>query len=353
MAGSTNVRTVDHLHGGILVGLAAMGLYAAVRAAQDLARGNGMHDTVRLALLTSAAVLASLVNPYGLRDWMVIVQVVYNPFTLAYVHEFQSMLTRIADLHRQHVPLFTFYCALAIMAALFLTFALTPRADDFALFAVAALMTAAALYAERNTALAVIACCVPLCLHADLLVARLRRREQTHEAIHPILTRPAVNTILVIGALGLAIRTGLVSGRLPTSRVKPVGALTFMREHRLPGNTLCAFAWADYLIWHSSPTSKIFIESLFEAYYPETVQNDYFAFEVGSSRAAEVLSAYPHDFILFPTESAPTRFMATRGAWKLIYRDPVSSLFARADSLAARIKDVPVHRETAPPSFFP
>lgn len=162
-----------------------------------------------------------------------------------------------------------------------------------------------------------------------------------------------LQAILAIGALGLAIRTGLVSNRLPASGVKPVGAVAFMHQHNLHGNTFCAFAWAGYLIWHDAPSSKIFIESLFGPYYPEKVQNDYFAFEVGSSRAAEVLSSYPHDLILFPTESPPSRFMTTRDDWKLIYRDPVSSLFARADSPAARIAGVPVLGDTAPPSFFP
>jgi hypothetical protein len=66
-----------------------------------------------------------------------------------------------------------------------------------------------------------------------------------------------------------------------------------------------------------------------------------------------VLTAYPHEFILFPTESPPSRFMTTREDWKLIYRDPVSSLFARADSPATRIAGVPVLSATAPPSFFP
>jgi hypothetical protein len=342
-----------NLHGGFFVGLAAMGLYTAVRGAQDLAQGNGIRGTVKLAALTSAAALATLINPYGLRDGIVIVEVVHNPFTLAYVPEFKSIFARMLDLYHQQVPLFTFVCALATMAALLLTFALTPRADDLALFAVAVFMTATALYAARNTALAVIACCIPLCRHAYLTWARLSRRAQPGEEAHPTWTRPVFQALLALGALGLAIRTGLLSNRLPAARVKPVGALTFMRQHHLHGNTFCAFAWADYLIWHDAPLSKIFIESLFEAYYPATVQNDYFAFEVGSPRAAEVLTAYPHDFILFPTESPPSRFMTTREDWKLIYRDPVSSLFARADSPAARIAGVPVLSATAPQSFFP
>jgi hypothetical protein len=340
-----------NLHGGFFVGLVAMGLYTVVRGAQDLAGNRGTRRAVRLAALTSASAVATLINPYGLRDWTVIVRVVRNPFTLVYVPEFHSMFMRIADLYRQQVPLFTFVFALAIMAALFATFALTPRSDDLALFAVAALITAAALYAERNTALALIACCVLLCRHAALLVDHLQRNQNADTPAHPLLTRSQI--VLVLIAIVLAIQTGLLSNRLPASRVKPVGALAFMHQHGLHGHTLCAFAWADYLIWHDAPNSNIFIESLFEAYYPEKVQDDYLAFEEGSPRAAEVLNAYPHDFILFPTQSPPTRFMATRGTWKLIYRDPASSLFARADSPAARVAGVPVLRQTAPSSFFP
>ena len=342
-----------NLHGGFFVGLVAMGLYTAVRGAQELAENRGTRRAVRLAALTSASMLATLINPYGLRDWTVIAGVVRNPFTLVYVPEFHSMFMRIADLYRQQVPLFTFVFALAIMAALFATFALTPRSDDFALFAVATLITAAALYAERNTALAVIACCIPLCRHAGLLVDHLQRNQNVDTPAYSLLTRPSSQIVLALIAIVLAIHTGLLSNRLPASGVKPVGALAFMHQHGLHGNTLCAFAWADYLIWHDAPNSNIFIESLFEAYYPETVQDDYLAFEEASPRAAEVLNAYPHDFILFPTQSPSSRFMSSRSTWKLVYRDPVSSLFARADSPAVKIAGVPVLSNTSPPSFFP
>ena len=57
-----------NLHGGFFVGILALGLYTAVRGAQDLAQGNGMRATVRLAAVTSAAALAALLNPYGLND---------------------------------------------------------------------------------------------------------------------------------------------------------------------------------------------------------------------------------------------------------------------------------------------
>ena len=163
-----------NLHGGFFVGLAAMGLYTAVRGVQELAQGNGMRGTVRLAALTSAAALATLLNPYGLNDWVVIAGVLRNPFTLSHISEFRPLLAVTADFYRNHRPVFTFVSALAIMVGLLVTFALTPRADDLALFAIAILMTVGALYAVRNTALAVIACCIPLCRHADLLFDRQR-----------------------------------------------------------------------------------------------------------------------------------------------------------------------------------
>jgi hypothetical protein len=45
--------------------------------------------------------------------------------------------------------------------------------------------------------------------------------------------------------------------------------------------------------------------------------------------------------------------MLRQAGWRLVYRDPVAALFARADSPAARIAGVPMIRDKAPPSLFP
>src|SRR5208282_106078 len=254
-----------NLHGGFFVGLAAMGLYTAVRGAQDLAQGNGMRGTVRLAALTSAATLATLLNPYGLNDWIVIAGVLRNPFTLRHISEFRPLLAVMADFYRSHRPLFTFVSALAIMAGLLVTFALTPRADDLALFAIAALMTASALDAVRNTGLAVIACCIPLCRHADLLFDR-QRLTGTAGVARPERNWRALHGLLALMAVGITVRGGLLTKSLAVVEAKPAGALAFMQLHDLHGNVLCEFGWADYLLFHDAARSKIFMESIFEAY---------------------------------------------------------------------------------------
>jgi hypothetical protein len=341
-----------NLHGGFFVGLVALGLYTAVCGAQDLAQGRGTRRAVRLAALTSAAALATLLNPYGLSDWLMIIPYLRNPFTLRYISEFRPLLGVIVDFYREHRPVFTFVFALAIMAALFVTFALTPRAEDLALFAIAALMTATALYAVRNTALAVIACSIPLCRHAGLLIDRVRPSHNAGVA-RPLRIWRMLHALLAVVVVGLVIRTGLLSKTLPAVEAKPVGALAFMREHDLHGNVLCEYGWAGYLLWHDAPRSKIFIESLFEAYYPHAVQDDYAAVNFAEPGAAHVLDSYPNDFVLMPTGSAAYALLMAQAGWRPIYRDPVSALFARSGSPAARLAEVPLLVRTAPASVFP
>lgn len=340
-----------NLHGGFFVGLAALGLYALVRGAQDMFAGKGIAQGVRLAALTSAAALATLLNPYGLHDWLTVASYLHNAFTLHYISEFRPLLAVIADRYRHGAPLFPFVCALTIMAGLFVTFALAPRADDLALFAVAALMTASALYAARNTALAVIAAAVPLCRHTALLAER--RGAHVGGPMPRARPYPRLQVALAAAAALFALRTGLLSRRLPAIEDKPAGAVAFMHEHGLHGNLLCEFGWADYLLWHDAARSRIFIESLFEAYYPHALQRDYAEFYYARPGAARVLDAYANDFVLMPAGSPAAGLTAAQKGWRLIYRDPVAALFARAKSPAARLAGIPAINETRPPSVFP
>ena len=264
-----------NLHGGFFVGLAAMGLYTSVRGARDLAQGNGMRGTVRLAALTSAAALVTLLNPYGLNDWVVIAGVLRNPFTLSHISEFRPLLAVMADFYRSYRPVFNFVSAFAIMAGLLVTFVLTPHVDDLALFAIAMLMTAGALFAVRNTGLAVIACCTPLCRHADLLVIDSLSLSRTAAVARPERSWRALHVLLAVMAVGIAVGSGLLSKSLAVVEAKPAGAPAFMQRHDLHGNVLSEFGWADYLIFHDAARSKIFMESIFEAYYPPQLQSNF------------------------------------------------------------------------------
>ncbi|HVA80278.1 MAG TPA: hypothetical protein VNF29_05090, partial [Candidatus Binataceae bacterium] len=162
----------------------------------------------------------------------------------------------------------------------------------------------------------------------------------------------AVQVAALVAAIAICVGNGLFSGRLRDFTGYPAGAIAFMNQHRLQGRIFNELIWGSYIFWHA-PDSKVFIDGRFEMVYPLDVQRDYLDFLSGGAGAARVLAAYPHDFVMVETDAPPYRFMLRQAGWRLVYRDPVAALFARADSPAAHIAGVPVLRDEAPPSLFP
>ena len=162
-----------NLHGGFFVGLAALGIYSVARAMQDVVRGAGPRRALRPAVITAAAALATLCNPWGSGEWTAVARSLGNPYTMGRVSEFKPLLTMLAAMHRTGTISLTLVTMLLMLAALVAACVLAPRGEDAGLLAIAALMVAAAFAAARNTALAAMALAVPLAYHADRAAARL------------------------------------------------------------------------------------------------------------------------------------------------------------------------------------
>jgi hypothetical protein len=328
-----------NLHGGFFIGLGVLGLYTVVLAIEDRLAGRGWRRTIRLSAITSAAVLATLINPFGIQEWYVAIAKFSEPLVVMNRNlEFQSLLHQLAggQIAICIVPL-------AIVAATAITFALTPRRDDLALLAIAALMICAWLGAMRNMAFAVIACTAPLARHSSLLIASIKRAPKMQPRA-PV----AVQMLVFAGAIFLVVSARIFSPSLPIYADYPVGAVAFMQHNHLSGNILSSYEWGGYLIWHEAPASKVFFDS-FDERYPQTVQYDYLSLIAADSHAPLVLARYPHDYVLAPASSPLDLMLSKRTEWALIYRDPVCALYARAGS-AALPKPISA---PAPPSAFP
>lgn len=335
-------------HGGVAAGLAAMALYAGVRGLEDFAGGRGLRTSIRLGGVTLACAAATLVNPYGLGNWIAVERAIRNPMTRAFVSEWQPLLFKMAQQwHESPGTAVNFAVVIVLPVALAVCFAIRPRGNDVALVAIAALMALGAWLSVRNMALAVIVTVAPLCRHASMVFEH--RRFGDAAAVEP---RRLFNEILV-GALALLIvfQSGLFSRTLTVQFGIPRGAIDFMQAHELRGNLLCDFSWGDYLIWRMAPASKVFIDGRYDFAYPMPVIRDYFDFKFDSPRAAAVLDAYPHDYVLITPVSPVRELMERRPDWKLIYSDPNALLFARADSPAARLDGVPVRGRLRPQTF--
>ena len=135
------------------------------------------------------------------------------------------------------------------------------------------------------------------------------------------------------------------------SRRFPVQAMQFMKETGLEGNMLVFFDWAEYMIWHGGPASRVFMDGRFtDAYRVETV-NDYLDFlYVRTPDWARALSKYPVEILLLHAGNDATREMRQRPDWAVVYEDELAVVFVRAGAVRPDVS-----RVAGPPpvSFFP
>ena len=332
-----------NLHGGFIIGLAVLAVYTGMLVIGDTRAERSFSRARRLALLTAACTLVTLLNPYGIGDWSAVMHTLGNPLTRAMVSEWQPLGFKIMEeWRRSPLTAINFALAIAPAAALATCLLIRPRGgDDSALVAVAALTVAAAVLSVRNLPLMVVASTVPLCRHGAMVLADTRFARQSwalrgwrHEASAAAI------------AIAVMLATGLFSRRLPDGYQQPHGAVAFMRARSLRGNVLCDFAWGEFLIFHLAPQSRVFIDSRFDMIYPPSVLADYLDFVLVRPRAGRVLAGYPHDFVLIPTRTPVCRFMASQSGWRRIYSDETATLFARTGSPAARLDRVAVGRNT-------
>ena len=228
-----------NLHGAFFIGPIVLGLYAAVTGVQDRLAGRGWQHAIKLAALTLAALIATLVNPFGIREWSVVAGWFSVPVVgLNRVVEFHSFFHQLVTGNGRLGMSDLWGFPLAITAAAVICFALTPRRDDFALMAVGGLMICAWLYAMRNMAFAVIACTAPLARYPALVIASAKgsaeRPPQDAAARAPVGVR-----LFALAAVAFLAASGKIfSPTLPIYMDYPVGAVAFMQRNRLSGNIL-------------------------------------------------------------------------------------------------------------------
>jgi hypothetical protein len=347
-----------NLHGGYIIGIATLSVYAAAVAAQDLMAGRGASRGLRMGLLAAAGTSATLLSPYGFGSWLEVLNALHLYAVRSVIGDWTPLIPAMTGAWSQFGPvgLVTYLCVLAMIAAFAVSCLLQPAGGDLPFVAIAATMTLAAFAAIRNMPLAVIASTLPAARHASLMIARRRERPQALPGSAPA-ARSGVNPWFAAAvAAALAIKGGMFSARITSNTPYPSNAIAFMKAHRLAGNVLVDFNWAQYFIWQA-PESKVFIDGRDETVYPLKVLDQYVDFYFARRDATEVLRDYPHDFVLIPPKSKADGLMTKAPGWKLIYQDKDAALFARTSSPAAqpiaRMADPPVTSVEPQARYFP
>ncbi len=332
-----------NLHGGWVIGIVVLALYAGVATLYDLSSGEGWARGVRLAAIAAAGAAATLVNPYGLGLWRAVAWALLAPYKRVAIQEWQPMLFAMAQQwHEAHSGVFLYLAVIVLVVGLAVAFAMTPRGGDLPLVVVAAVMAVGAWLSVRNMALVAVAASGPLARHLKLIGERRRAGAPAP------LTRPINGWLMLALCLFLIIEGGLLSNRLAAGQPYPAGALDFMSRHGLAGNVLSEWGWGDYLIWHAAPRDKVFVDGRDDTVYPISITRDYLRFRFDLPGADRVLDAYLHHFVLISADATPARrLMQRRTDWKLLYSDKISLLYGRADSQAAHQPGLPVSGVTS------
>jgi len=341
-----------NLHGGFVVGLGVMGLYAIVRGGQEIAAGRGVARFFHLAAITSACIVATLITPYGAGSWLSVLRTIGNPAMLGAINEWQPLISAtIAEYHVAHLPFLYDISVFGIFLATGAAIAIAPSADDLPMVAIAVALIAAAFVQVRNVPLGMMAAMLPLARHATLALDS-RKISLRADATPRRAIGLAGQVAVALAALALAAETGLFSSTLELTEPYPAGALAFMSAHGLSGNMLCEYSWNDYVIFHEWPRDKVFLDSRFEMVYPRKIIDAYLAFAFGRAGALQTLAGYPNDFVLIDPKTIAAEVMARAPGWTLIYRDQNSLLYARTESAAAGLPGLPVSG-SVPTGEFP
>ena len=344
----------SNLHGGFVTGLAALGIFTALAGVADLRAGRGFRRGIRLSAVTTLAAAATLVTPYGIGTWIAVLRTLSHPPMINEIVEWAPLpAAMIAIWHMPGLALLFDVVVVVLFASFAIAIGAAPRGEDFPLVAIATVMIVAAISALRNVPLGIIGCAAPLTRHLGLALGAISETEPSAaDARARVRSSPLTEAVLATLALLLAFKIGVFSRQMDMEFTFPTGAVAFLRQHQLSGNILCKFSWDDYVLYHCSPDSHVFLDTRYEMIYPDRIALEYEDFYHDRPDAARILASYPHDYVMLDPAAPANALMASSKGWKLIYRDNQALLYARATSPAAASPEVPV-LAVAPPSRFP
>ncbi len=298
-----------NLHGGLMIGLAALGLTAVERAL----RGERWRHLV-LVLAASVGLISA--NPNGLAFYSYLARTMTMPRTI--IIEWQPFGLLL------HPNLDSLWYGLAVAVFGYVLIRLGPRQVPGAL--VVLVLSVATLRAPKVLPLLLVAWLgtVPRALEQTgfgiRLAAFLRRKEEAVAA-------------LCIAALPLLIVTAMVRTWKLTVAEKqyPVGPVAYLKENRFEGNAMTAFMQGAYVMWNLSPKVKVGCDSRYDLVYSDawiTAVHDFY--ESGDESTWDrVIQRSGTDVVLVESSLKGTVGLLARKNWRKVFTDDEFFVYAR------------------------
>ena len=205
--------------------------------------------------------------------------------------------------------------------ALQICYRLTWRLEEFALF----LFGIATACLHLRFLLIFVPFCIPILatIFARWLPAYNRRKE------HYVLNAILIGAVITAMAWFRPTTTGVdeaIEARFP------VGAISYLRHHSVPGPMFDTYGFGGYLVWSGY---RVFIDGRSELYEAGGVLADYLHIANLKPGAFALLKTYRVKSVLMQQDAPLATALAVMPEWEKVYSDETSVLFVRRNALAA------------------
>ena len=327
-----------NLHGAfvmafVLIGIHFIGTVATWAFATADRRPALRHRATVLVALGMACFLVSLLNPYGWNLPVQIIRYLRSPLLMGYAQEYQPP--------NFHDPIMVPFMLEVVVALLMLFVGRPHLSETDALLLIVWLVLS--LHMVRNAPLFALVATPILAEHwnACLRAARSSRVTRWYRNISTKLTSlnrmagarglPVVAlavVILIVAKPQLFGGQPLLRTEYPASQY-PVAAIEFLRRspHAVRGEMFNEYAWGGYFTL-VIPERKVFIHPNLDVYGEEFVR-EFLEVDYARPDWETVLKKYHVGWTILPRGHRLNRVLAQRADWKLVYTDPVTSIYGR------------------------
>jgi len=298
-----------NLHGGWLVGLGVVGLWAGSRLLAGTLAWRWAISVPALALAGTAA------NPYGFRLWS---------FLWGTVGVSRPDIAEWQPLLRAPFLWLPWVMAAALVGAAWRRQGVAARVDAVPVVALGVLALLVARL-EGFFALASVILMAPALASLGPSRWPVSRRPSRAE----MATVGVLCTAALTATAGYAVRNGgcIHFGGEGESWAPEAEAVLFLRDNPVQGRLLCHFNYGHLAIWHLSPRLRVSYDGRRETVYSEAVQSAHQRF-YGSSTDASYAKTLGVDYVWLPRQ-LPVIAPLIRDGWVEVFRGPISVVLAR------------------------
>lgn len=323
-----------NLHGGFLAGVAVFWFWGLIRlmrlATSGQRTGSGrqaMMHGLGLVLGLGASGLALLLNPYGTRLVMFLLQTATIP---------RPDISEWAPVKIMSQFGLTY---LVLIGLTCFSIGCGARRRNPVLISILIGVAIAPLIAVRHLPLFALAVVV---LAGPLMAEPWERWMPDRQSLR---VAPAM-TVLALAATALCIVMAIPNFRCihlePWNFSFPVRAVALLKQSHVEGNLATIFNWGEYAIWHLGPRVRVSIDGRRETVYSDEVRRKALNFEYGRGEWDAVLREGWTEMALVHAGTAPENLLRLDPGWVLVYEDRLSRLFVRRESrLRETIRNTP------------